>query len=239
MPALLALDLDGVIAKVRSSWEYMHRYFGSSQKEVYRTYSRLYMQGRISYQEWMKADIEHLLRASGSEIRRQDLVDAFSRVEIYEHAEEVVRIARKAGAKVAIVSSGVEVLARLVAKRLGVRICLSNILIFDEEERLIPGGLPLVEPLRKDRVLRRISSALGTSLRDTIFVGDSVWDLSALSASGAPVLLSHSREEEASILREWAAGEDPGRILVARSGSELLEVLREILYRGLRGRAYI
>ncbi|MDT7894905.1 MAG: phosphoserine phosphatase, partial [Desulfurococcales archaeon] len=62
MAKLLFLDLDGALVKIKSSWGYMHSYFGSSQDGIFERYFNLYSEGKISYQEWMKADIEHLLR---------------------------------------------------------------------------------------------------------------------------------------------------------------------------------
>ncbi len=82
MAKLLFLDLDGALVKIKSSWGYMHSYFGSSQDGIFERYFNLYSEGKISYQEWMKADIEHLLRRVGRPIYRMELEEAFSKVEI-------------------------------------------------------------------------------------------------------------------------------------------------------------
>ncbi len=219
MARLLLLDLDGVLVKIKSSWGYMHRYFGSSQEEVFNKYFRLYSSGRIGYQEWMKADIEHLLRSVGRPIYRRDLEDAFSKVEIYDHSFELLEIARRRGAFVAIISGGVNILASMVARRLGIRHEYSNILIFDERETLIPGGIPRVEPLKKDYVVRRILRITGLEADDAIYIGDSFWDYAAFRAVGIPILYDEKGEEDQEISRKIE------KIRIARSPEELIRIV--------------
>jgi hypothetical protein len=46
------------------------------------------------------------------------------------------------------------ILASRVARELNIRNAYSNIPIFDEKEAIIPGGIPVVEPLKKDSVVK-------------------------------------------------------------------------------------
>ncbi|HWQ17777.1 MAG TPA: HAD-IB family phosphatase [Sulfolobales archaeon] len=218
---LVILDLDGVIVKIKSSWEYMHSYFGSSQNEVYNMYSRLYSSGRVSYLEWMKADIEHLLRSVRRPIYRRDLDDAFSRVEFYEHSFEIMDLVRRRGAGAAIVSGGVNLMAWRAARELGIRHVLSNILVFDEDERLQPGGIPQVEPLKKGYVVRRLLRSLGIEPGRAMFIGDSHWDYPAFYEVGSPVLFKDSGGDDLGQL-------DP-RVYIARDPGDLVKAVSKFL----------
>lgn len=219
MARLLLLDMDGVLVKIKSSWGYMHRYFGSSQEDVFNRYFRLYASGRIGYQEWMKADIEHLLRSVGRPIYRGDLEEAFSKVEIYDHSYELIEIAKRRRAFVAIISGGVNILASMIARRLGIRHEYSNILIFDERDALIPGGIPRVEPLKKDYVVRRILRATGQEPGDAIYIGDSYWDYPAFRAVGIPILYDEKGEEDQGISGKIE------KLRIARSPEELIRIV--------------
>jgi phosphoserine phosphatase len=226
---LILLDLDGVLVKIKSSWEYMHRYFGSSQDGIFERYFNLYREGRISYQEWMKADIEHLLRRAGRPIYRRDLEEAFSKVEIYGHSSEIADLAVRSMAQIAIVSGGINILASLVARRLGIRYVYSNILVFDEEDTLIPGGIPVVEPMKKGYVVRKIARIMGIDQRNSIYIGDSIWDFPAFQEVGTPILYNEQGDEE--IFKEARKHGLPlDRIAIARDSDELLK----ILYRAIR-----
>jgi len=225
---LVILDLDGVLVRIKSSWGYMHSYFGSSQEGVFEKYYRLYRDGRVSYLEWMKADIEHLLRRAGRPIYRRDLEEAFSKVEVYSHSYEIAGLASRARAGLAIVSSGINLLASMVARELGVRYVYSNILLFDEDDALVPGGIPVVEPLKKGRVVRRVMRLAGVDPGDAIYVGDSIWDLSAFAEVGTPILYSEAHDEE--LLGEAKElGVSLDRLTIARDSEELLRILRKAL----------
>jgi HAD superfamily PSPase-like hydrolase len=208
----------------------MHRYFGSSQDGIFERYFNLYSEGKISYQEWMKADIEHLLRRVGRPIYRKELEEAFSKVEIYEHSYEIKDLAIEGGAHIAIVSSGVNILASRVARELSIRNAYSNILIFDEEEAIIPGGIPVVEPLKKDRVVRRIMRILGVDQKDTIYVGDSIWDLTAFKEVNIPILFLDNEQRDEDLLREASKyGVSRDKLAIARDPEELLRILSRVI----------
>lgn len=219
---LVILDLDGVIVKIKNSWGYMHSYFGSSQDEIYHRYFTLYSSGRISYLEWMKADIEHLLNKVGRPIYRKDLDDAFSKVEIYDHSLEIMDLVRRRGAGVAIVSSGVNILAQRAARELGIRYALSNILVFDEDGRLQPGGIPQVEPMKKGYVVRKLLRSLGIEPEKAIYIGDSHWDYPAFREVGSPILYGDIDETEDLMRLD-------SRVYIARDPRDLVRAVSAFL----------
>jgi len=185
---VLAFDLDGVLVKHPSSWRYLHERFGSIRIVQERNDSEMFRKGIITYSEWMERDLKALLQARGNRLRRSEIVEAFRECEIEDHAEELVHYVKSLGIAVAIVSGGIDILANMVAEKLGIELVYANKLVFDERDYLIPRGVEVVNPLRKDEVLKKISKITSVPLSKFMYVGDSDWDSSAFRAVGYPVL---------------------------------------------------
>lgn len=203
---MIIFDMDGVITRIKNSWEYLHEYFTPGFD---RSYSKIllkrYLKGEISYPRWIAEEIKMLIERRGRGIRKEEIYEAYSKVEIYEEIIELINIARRSSLNnFAIVSGGVSILARRVGEILGIREVYANHLIFDQRRYLVPGGIPLVEPLSKDRVIGNILSKLGIDNRETIFIGDSIWDLPGFRVVGYPIALNcvecKKDEEEADLV---------------------------------------
>lgn len=181
---LVIFDVDGVLVPVKSSWQYLHEFFGvSGEAEVYRV---MFERGLIDYATWMELDISLWLRARGKPIHRSELVEILSRIEVNSEAPEVFRWLRRRGVRIALVSGGVDLLVSRVAELLGADVWMANKLSFDKRGYLIPRGVPLVG-VWKDRAVRVLAGSLGVSLENVMFVGDSVWDKPAMRIVGYPV----------------------------------------------------
>jgi phosphoserine phosphatase len=190
---IIVFDLDGVLVKYRSSWGYLHEQIGSHKIVNERDDAEAFKKGEISYEEWMKRDISAMLRAR-EKITREDIVKIFASSELDEHAEEIVQFIKDLGIKTAIVSGGIDILANIVAEKLGIEIVYANKLKFDENGYLIPEGVKVVDPLRKDKVLIKISKTLNIPLNNFMYIGDSDWDKSAFKVVGYPVLYLRDNE---------------------------------------------
>lgn len=190
-PKLVAFDLDGVLVQEKSSWGYLHRVFGTHELVDKSNYARLFESGSITYSEWMRLDLETIIRARGS-VSCREVAEAFERVRITDGALEVVDYLRRRGVKMAIVSAGIESLAVRVARALGIDEVYANGLLCDEDGRLLPQGIEVVNPLKKGEVIARIARRHSVSLTETMYVGDSEWDCSAFEVVGIPVVLSSS-----------------------------------------------
>ncbi|MEL9929408.1 MAG: HAD-IB family phosphatase [Sulfolobales archaeon] len=191
-PRIIIFDMDGVVTKIRNSWEYLREYFtpGSDRSHT-SILLRKYLEGEISYSRWIAEEIRILISRAKRRIHKEDVVEAYRRVGIYSEIRDLMRIARENNVEnFAIVSGGVSILARRAGEILGIREVYANHLVFDERGYLIPGGIPLVEPLGKDRVIKRILSRLGLDESESIFIGDSIWDLPGFRVVGYPIALN-------------------------------------------------
>ncbi|MCS7099448.1 MAG: HAD-IB family phosphatase [Sulfolobales archaeon] len=185
---LAVFDLDGVLVEEKSSWEYLHRFFGTYELAAKANYARAFELGLISYSDWMRLDLELMIGSRGT-IYCWEVDKAFSEVPIAAGAGEVIEYLRNRGVGVAIVSAGIERLASRIAHALGVDEVYANKLLCDASGRLLPYGVEVVDPLRKNVVIENIAKKLGVSLADTMYVGDSEWDCSALDIVGFPVVV--------------------------------------------------
>jgi len=192
---IVVFDMDGVLVECESSWEYLHRIFGSISIVRKRNYMGQFEHGLISYEEWMRRDLEAMINAKGGSIHRDDIIRAFSGVKINDEAKDVINHLRSKGVRVAIVSAGIYDLADLIGKKLGIEIIYANKLIYDENGFLLPRGIEVVNPLNKDKVLREISVRFNIPLDKFMYIGDSEWDVSAFRVVGYPVLyLKHKHD---------------------------------------------
>ncbi|MCX8186211.1 MAG: HAD-IB family phosphatase [Sulfolobales archaeon] len=183
---VVVFDLDGVLVPFRSSWEFLHRYFGVDDEGIRNENVELFYSGLISYYEWMRRDLT-LLTSRGC-ITRDDVLKAFRAVELVPGGRELCSYLISRGFELAIVSGGIDLLALEVGYTLGIKRVYANKLLFNEYGCLLPYGVEVVNPLKKEVVLSKMSSELGVPLSEFMYVGDTLWDVSAFKAVGYPVI---------------------------------------------------
>jgi phosphoserine phosphatase len=217
MLRVVAFDMDGVLTKCRSSWRALHLHFGSMSIIDELRNADKFRNGDIDYKEWMRLDTEAILKAAGGKVRKEEIERVLLSLEIDEDASKVVAHIKSLGLKTAIVSGGIDILANHIGKILGIDYVYANKLLFDDNGYLLPGGVEVVNPLKKGGILRELSSLTGIPLKKFMYVGDSEWDLNAFKTVGYPVLLK----------RDDLNLKVPGLIVIGKLG-ELIEVIDRI-----------
>jgi len=192
---LAGFDLDGTLLEEDSSWAAIHRFFGTTHES--QASLRLYSEGKIDYQEFMRRDIA----AWPKGVTLAEIEAILSGYRIRKEAPETLRMLRKRGIEPAIVTSGIDILAEKVAEELEVKHWIANGLNFDSEGRILPTGVGKVDPTRKDQAYLALLKSLGVRPRDTIAVGDTVYDLAFLKSAGKGFMLAHTtRVDDPSII---------------------------------------
>ncbi len=223
-PKVLALDMDGVIIENKSSWRLLHEAVGSIKLINEERNSERFVRGEISYAEWMLRDTEAMVRAWGKCLTREDIIKLLlPKIRIRKGINDLVSTSRRYGLVTAIVSGGIYVIADYLGRLLGVDYVFANKLLFDDRGCLKPGGIEVVNPLRKHRVLAEISSLTGKPLSSFIYVGDSSWDLNAFKCVGYPVLL---KQPDESVGDEFKDISD--RLIIIEEVSELEDLIRNL-----------
>lgn len=189
--SVAAFDLDGVLIRWRSSWRALHEYFGSLSLIVESNDAEKFLRGEITYEEWMRRDLEAIIKALGKPPTREEIIKAFSRYELVDGAKDLINFLKERGVYTLIVSGGIDLLAEIIKRELGVDAAFANRLVFDEKGYLIPRGIEVVNPLKKGELLKRLSRQLKVPLSEFMYVGDTEWDFEALNLVGYPVLLNY------------------------------------------------
>lgn len=184
---LVAFDLDGTLVLEKSSWETIHRHFNSveSAKESL----RLYTDGRIDYTEFMRRDLASWPRS----LHLSTIDRLLSDYTLRDGAREVIGQLHEWEVKVVLISAGISLLADRVAAELGISCVRANSLHTDESGYLTGSGNVAVDPLKKDEVLSKIALDLGIDLRETIAVGDTIYDKGILKASRLGFIIGDKR----------------------------------------------
>jgi phosphoserine phosphatase len=177
---LIAFDLDGVLVAEPSAWWTLHKAFGTyeTSKENLRTYEA----GNIDYPEFMRRDIRLWGTRNIKEV--QAILLNFI---LTDTAPEICSKLRQKGYQLAIVSAGIDILARAVSERLGIEHWAANGLAMDSQGFLTGEGIFHVDLMKKHLALEKLVKPLGLVLPDIAAVGDSKYDIPLMKACGAGI----------------------------------------------------
>jgi phosphoserine phosphatase len=176
---LVVFDMDGVLTEYFSSWVWVHEHFGTDNDESL----RLYMEGRIDDEEFMRRDIE-LWTSRKEGLTRKDLQEILEKVPIRQGARELVNWLHEKGAKTAIVSGGIDILAERIGRELGIDHVFSNIVEAEDNGRITGRGLSVVKLKDKAGTVRRLREELGVEKEGCAAVGDTNIDASMFEECG-------------------------------------------------------
>jgi HAD superfamily PSPase-like hydrolase len=183
---LAAFDMDGTVLEHNSSWSAIHKAFGTEHLGA--ASLRLYTEGKIDYHEFMRRDIASWPRG----LQRKQIEGILSGYRIRKESPVVIERLRELGIKTTLVSSGIDILAKDVARDLKMDYMLANGLRFDKKGVLLPTGIGRVDPTRKDMAYLKFLRKVGVPPGDTLAVGDTIYDLAFLKSAGLGFMLAHT-----------------------------------------------
>jgi len=163
-------DLDGTIIKENSAWEMLHKYFKVDSSTVKKN-KELYDKKIIDVDKWIEIDIKLWKNPDKTTIE-----NVLKKYTLIEGIKEFVEYLKKRGFVLGIVSSGIDILAEKVADELGIDICYTNTLLFDERGFLI-GGKGNVDLLNKKEIAKNLSEKFKIPLKNFIIIGDTRYDM--------------------------------------------------------------
>ncbi len=172
MLRLVAFDLDGTLVDVPSSWGAVHAHFGQHNAEGLRRF----LANEIDDEEFIRSDVAIWKRAA-PDLTLEDLEAILDRVPLMPGAEGLLEGLRARGVRTAIVSGGIDLLARRVAEELSIDVALANGLRVGSDGRLTGEGIVRVPIHGKEGVLAELQRQLGIPREETASVGNSEIDV--------------------------------------------------------------
>jgi phosphoserine phosphatase len=177
---LIVFDMDGVLVDIQSSWSYIHEHFGTNNKDTVEAY----IQGEIGDNEFIKNDL-FLWRSNN--ISFFDIKKIFDGIPLMTGARITIEEFKKHGIITAILSGGIDILARRIAEETGIEVVLANSISKEMKECVIH-----VSPKGKDRALMELANSLNIQRRNIVSVGNSHYDVKMFQASGMGIAFNPS-----------------------------------------------
>lgn len=209
---IVVFDMDGVLVRVDSCWLVLHRHFGADPLKVQEN-AGLWVSGKISYVEWMRRDVR-LWERGGRLPHIDEVREGLRGCPYVKNARFTIQELKKRGYVTALVTCGLDVLAKRIQRDHGFDYVYSNSLVVGEDGFLTGDGIGRVDPLKKGEILRDLSQKLGLPLSRFAVIGDTKYDISMFDGIGLRIAFDPKHEE----LRQAAD------VIVERD--DLAEILR-------------
>ncbi len=176
---LAVFDMDGVLTGTPSSWEFVHRKIGVDNSGNL----SLFKNGRITYMDFLRSDVELWIEKLGN-VPADYIRGILDLVPLRCGIAETMSSLKKMGIKTAIISGGIYWLAEKISKFADFTEIHANKIQTNANGEIIPDGTVMVDPGRKDVVLRTLQEKLGIAEKETFSVGDTLQDVAMFRRSG-------------------------------------------------------
>ena len=130
---LVVFDMDGTLLQPRSCWAYIHDHFGTDNTEML----NLYIQNKITDQEFVKADVKQWEDNSDRIVNEEYINEILDEIKPIKGAEELVSELHKNDIETIFLSGGITFLAEKWAKKWNMKKPLANNLIDGKDGHLI------------------------------------------------------------------------------------------------------
>jgi len=187
---LVAFDMDGTLVDVGSSWAAVHAHFGEQNPEGLRRF----LANEIDDEEFIRSDIA-IWRRHVPELAIDDLEAILEQVPLMPGAAALFRGLRERGVRTAIVSGGIDLLARRLARELGIDVALANGFRLRSDGQLTGEGIVRVPIHGKEAVLGQLQRQLGVDVEETAAVGNSEIDVGLFRRSRLGIAFQPEDEE--------------------------------------------
>lgn len=200
---LVCFDMDGVLTREESSWVSVHQRFGVRNGPGFEAFLR----GDIDDEEFIRQDVALWLEKQPG-MTLADVHAILDELTLVEGAHDTCDRLRAAGCELAIVSGGLDYMARRVATELGIEHVSANGLNTHEDGRLTGDGF-VNTPLRdKSRPVVGFADRLGIGLGSVATVGNSAPDIPMFRASGLGIAFRAADPHVAQHADVTVAGDD-------------------------------
>ncbi len=185
---MVVFDMDGTLTRHVSSWQLVHEKLGLWDDDASR-YQEQFLKGKISYKKFCELDA---IRWQGIPVKKVEKI--LHAIKYTRNAVKATRQLQALGLKLAIISTGLDILANKVKKELGIDYCVSNKL-FVHRGKLTGKVKIAVSHGEKGKMFRKLVKQAGIMPQEAIFVGDSATDVPAARAAGYAIAFNTANRE--------------------------------------------
>ncbi|MBI5554377.1 MAG: HAD family phosphatase [Elusimicrobia bacterium] len=174
---IVVFDMDGTLTQHVSSWQLIHEKLGMWNEDACH-YQEQFLKGKISYRKFCVLDAQRWKGLSAAEITSHLHAIPYSK-----NVKSTLRKLKKLGFKLAIISTGLDLLAFKVKNDLAIDYCICNKL--EVRNGRLTGRVKIdIAHGEKGKIFKRLLKQAGIKPREAIFVGDSATDIPAAKAAG-------------------------------------------------------
>lgn len=177
--------MDGTLTRHVSSWQLIHEKLGLWDEDACR-YQEQFLKGRISYRRFCELDAKRWKNLPVASITSHLHAIPYS-----QNAKSTLKKLKALGFKLAIISTGLDLLALKVKKDLQIDHCICNKL-YVRHGRLTGRVKIAVAHGEKGKVFKRLLNKIGIKPEQAIFVGDSATDVPAAKIAGYAIAFNTS-----------------------------------------------
>ncbi|WP_337860032.1 HAD-IB family phosphatase [Ferroplasma sp.] len=177
MIKLIFFDMDGVLTVEKSSWFYVNNRLGINNRENFINY----MKGNMEYEEFFKKDLVGWTQKL-PELKRDFIISILDEIPEMPGIQNTISYLKRNKIITIIVSGGISWLSDRLTNKYSIDQAYANIIYTDENGTIIPEGKVMVNPLKKDKVMRKVMEKYNVSPDECIAVGDSDSDYSMYRA---------------------------------------------------------
>jgi len=173
---IVVFDMDGTLV-VGESIDLLARHKGNAPE--IEAITREAMEGRLDFADSLRRRVALLAGLPETTLR-----DVASELEIAPGAPQALRVLRRLGYRLGVLSGGFSIIVEAVRERLGLDFAVGNQV--EIENGRLTGRLiePILDAEGKATALRRIAEKEGVSLEQVVGVGDGANDIPMLQAAG-------------------------------------------------------
>ena len=186
---LVIFDMDGTLLKPRSCWAQIHEHFGTDNRDLL----KLYVEHKISDQEFVKADVNTWEESSDVKVDEKYVNSILDQIEPRDGAEELVAGLHNKGIETIFLTGGITFLADKWAKQWNMKKPLANDLIDGKDGRLMVHVN--ASGHAKGPVMDQLLKKMKLSKEDVAAVGDTVVDLPLFERAGLSIAVNTNQKD--------------------------------------------